>query len=459
MNLVKVSKDIFREYDIRGIFNDDLTADVAYTIGRSFATFAQINGNNEVIVGHDNRESSPILHDALIQGLLESGAYVVDLGLVTTPMYYFAKLNNHIVNGIMITASHNPKEYNGFKISFDISGNAYGEKIQSFAAFTNNLEFVQKEGNLHVLDIRDNYLNLIKDTVKLGNRKTKVVVDCGNGTGSIIIKEIMKMFDIETYYLYCESDPTFPNHHPDPAVAENMIDIGKKVVELGYDFGFSVDGDADRVGIVDSNGNYMTADLVMLIIYRYLYPTMRHKKAVYDVKCSRSLINGLKDLGLDCTMNRTGNSYLNHKVNQEHYDFGGEYSGHFFFRDRFMGFDDGIYAGLRLVEILSNTSQKIEELLQPLDKYFSTYEEKITVTDVEKFNIVDKVKEYCIEKGYNFVDIDGIRVEFDDGWGLIRASNTGPNITTRYEAKTEEKLSDIASEFNSLINSLKGSIS
>lgn len=454
MNLVKINEEIFREYDVRGIYEKDLNIDVAYTFGRSFGSYIQKFGNKEVIVGNDNRESGPILSNGLIKGLLESGVHVINLGLVTTPMYYFAKLSNKIESGIMITASHNPREYNGFKISFNIKGNACGKDITDFRDYTNKLEFKTGKGSITTLNIKENYLQAVKKGIDLGNRKVKVVFDCGNGTGSVIIKDILDMFNIEYELLYCDSDPTFPNHHPDPCVHANMIDLGNKVKELGYDLGIGIDGDADRVGLVDENGNVISTDLIMAIVYRYLEPNMKQRKAIYDVKCSKALIDELDRLGLEQTMNRTGNSYNNLAINEGHYDFGGEYSGHVWFTDKWLGFDDGIYAGMRLIEILSNTNKKTSELLEGLNKYYSTEELKFTAADNIKFAIVDKMKDYCKKKKYKTITVDGVRVLFDDSWALIRCSNTGPNITARFEANTEERLNEIKKEFIDKLNEL-----
>ncbi len=453
MKLTKITETIFREYDIRGIWEEEITEDVAYTIGRSFASYIQKDGLEQVIVGHDNRLSSPMIHEALLQGLQESGAHIIDLGLVTTPMYYYAKKKYQVPTGIMITASHNPKEYNGFKISFSLDGNACGKEITDFRDYTNALNFQEKEGNIEKIEIEQEYLEEVKKSISLGDRKVKVVFDCGNGTGSIIIQKILEMFDVEYQLLYCDSDPEFPNHHPDPCVRENMKDLSLKVKELGYDLGIGIDGDADRVGLVDENGNILGSDLIMLIVYRSLAATMKHKKAVYDVKCSKTLIDGLKELGLETEMARTGNSYMNLKINQEDYDFGGEYSGHLWFRDKWPGFDDGIYAGMRLVEILSHTTKKTSELLENIHTYYSTEELKFHAPDEIKFEVVENIKEYCREKGYSMVTVDGVRVEFEDGWALVRCSNTGPNITARFEARKEDRLKEIEEEFTSLLTS------
>jgi len=454
MKLTKdINPNIFREYDLRGIANTDLTEDVAYTLGKSYGTYMKNQNINKVIVGHDNRTTSPMLNKSLIQGIIDTGVDVVSLGLVTTPMYYFAKIYYNIPAGIMITASHNPKEYNGFKISFSKIGNACGKLIEDFKDFTYKQNFLtQKQGTITNENIKEAYLQNIKNSIDLGTRKIKVVVDCGNGTGSIIIKDILNMFDIDYELIYCDSNPDFPNHTPDPAVSEYMLDLSKKVRETKSDFGIGIDGDADRVGVVDENGKFITADLLMLIIYRYLDKNLKNRKGLFDVKCSRTLIDGLNQINIEPVMNRTGNSYQNIKMQEGNFDFGGEYSGHLYFRDKYQGFDDGIYAGLRIIELLSKTDKKFSDLLDNTNKYYSTEETKIKVTEENKFDIVNKVKAYADKKGYKYEDIDGVRVEFDDSWGLIRASNTGPNLTIRFEAKTEDRLKEIEEEFTNEIN-------
>lgn len=445
-----INDKIFREYDIRGIYGVDLDFNKAYMIGKSFGTYID---EKKVIVGHDNRLSSPELNEGLIKGLLETGINVIDLGLVTTPMYYYAKKKLKIKNGIMITASHNPKEYNGFKISFDIMGNAYGKYIYDFRDFVKKQIYTEGLGILEHYNIKEEYLNEVKNSVNLGDKKIKCVFDCGNGTGSIIIKDIVSMFNIDAVFINCDSDGNFPNHHPDPSVEENMEQLKRKVIETKSDLGIGIDGDADRVGFVLNTGKYITIDLAMIIYYRNL--KLKEKKALYDVKCSRSLIDELEKLGFTHEMYRTGNSYMNMKINTDNYEFAGEYSGHLWFKDKWLGFDDGIYAGLRMIELLSLSDKTISEHLENINKYYSTNEIKIPVTDENKFKIVDNVKEYSISKGYKIITIDGVRVEMPNSWALIRCSNTGPNLTVRYEATTEEELHRIENEFNNLINKLK----
>jgi len=448
-----INKNIFREYDLRGIYNKEIDVHDAYTIGRSFGTYIKQFNETKTIVGYDNRHSSPELSEALIKGITDSGMNVINLGLVTTPMYYYAKKLYNINTGIMVTASHNPREYNGFKISFSSIGNAYGKLISDFREFTEKLNFDSGNGTYEEKDIKKDYIKLLCNNIKL-DKKIKVVVDCGNGTGSVIIKDILDNLNIEYYPLYCESDGNFPNHHPDPAVKENQKELAQKVVELGYDFGFGIDGDADRVGIVDEKGNIIPSDLYMIIMYRNLNKNLKTRKALFDVKCSRTLIDELKELNIEPLMYRTGASYTNMMMQKENIDFGGEYSGHLFFRDKFLGFDDGIYAGLRILEILSNSTKKLSELLENINTYYSTDELKATVTDENKFEIVEKIKQYCIDKKYKIIDIDGVRVEFEDSWALVRASNTGPNLTVRFEAKTKKRLEELNKEFQDLIHSL-----
>ncbi len=450
-----INKNIFREYDLRGVYPTDINMDTAYTIGLSFGSYIKEMGETATVIGRDNRLSGITLTNSLIYGIISTGIDVYDLGLVTTPMYYAYKKNNLMKTGIMVTASHNPKEYNGFKISFDHIGNAYGDAIKEFYKYTVQNNFQVGKGHIYKQSVRDYYLELIKDSINLGERKIKVVIDCGNGTGSVIVKEVMKMFEnIDTTFLYCDSNPEFPNHHPDPAESKNMIDLGKKVVELKADFGIGIDGDADRVGIVDHTGKLIPVDKVMLIVYRALNDVLTHRNALFDVKCGMTLIDGLDALKINKTMYRTGASYTNMMVNTGDFDFGGEFSGHLFFKDKFKGFDDGIYAGLRIIEILSNTNGRLIDLLANTTNYFSTEEIKFKTTEDKKFQLVDKIKDYVIKKKYEFLDIDGVRVIFKDGWALIRASNTGPNLTLRFEAKTKERLNEIETEFKTYLETI-----
>ena len=459
-----INPNIFRGYDIRAIYGKDLDENIAYTIGLAYAKYIRNNGYDRCVIGRDNRSSSLPLSEALIQGIIEGdNIEVIDIGLVTTPMYYYGQIflndGKNIMPGIMITASHNPKEYNGMKMTVNDFGNACGEMIQEFRRFVeeNSKNEVNNERDVlgHVVkeNIREGYLSLVKKSIDLGDKKIKVVVDTANGTASIIAQEMFDMFKdkIEMIPLYMESDPEFPNHHPDPSVESNNEDLKKAVLENKADLGIGIDGDGDRVGIIDENGKMIFADFYAIIIWRYLMDKVTNKKALFDVKCTKSLADEIEKLGGTPVCYRTGNSYMKAKMRDDDFMFGSELSGHVWFRDKWPNIDDGLYAGLRLIEIMSKTGKSITEMLEGINKYYSTPEIKFEASDDVKFKIIEKIKEYCIDKGYKINDIDGVRAEFDNGWALVRASNTGPNITARFEGKTEEDMETIKDEFIRLI--------
>ena len=449
-----INKEIFRGYDIRAIYGTDLTENVAYTIGLGFGTYVQNKGYDMCVVGHDIRNSSIPLIDALIKGITETGLNVTNIGLVTTPMYYFAQKELKIYPGVMVTASHNPKEYNGFKIAFDDFGNACGELIQEFRRFIEEGNFKVGNGTVTFEDVEERYLKLIKNSIDedMGSKKVKVVVDGANATGCIVASKAFNMFkNIELIPLYLEPDANFPNHHPDPCVEKNNDMLKKMVLENKADLGIGLDGDSDRVGIIDEKGNMIYIDLFAIIIWRNIMGKVSNKNALFDVKCSKSLADEIVKLGGTPVCYRTGNSYMKAKMVEGKFAFGSELSGHVFFNDKWPNIDDGIYAGLRLIEILSNTDKTLSQLLEGINKYYATPEIKIKSTDSEKFKIVEKVKIYCINKNYDINDIDGVRVTFNDGWALVRASNTGPDITARFEAVSEERANEIKEEFMNLI--------
>ena len=453
---MKLNRLMFREYDIRGIWNEDITEEISYSIGRAHATKLLSFGKNKMIVGYDNRLSSPIIEENLVKGLTEGGVNVVRLGLVTTPMYYYAWDKLNIRAGIMITASHNPKEYNGFKMSYNGIHNMFGKDVSDLYYVIINGIYSEGNGTIEYADIKEDYVKMIHNHIDMGNNKLKVVYDCGNGTTSIVAHDIFKSNEyIEYIPLFDESDGTFPNHHPDPAVEENLKQLKEKVLEVKADCGIAFDGDGDRVGAVDNQGNMIPIDKFMIIIWRDIYNKVAKKEGFFDVKCSKALKDELIKLGVKPVETRTGNSYTKKISVENDYPFGGEMSGHLYFRDKFIGNDDGIYAGLRLVEILSKTNKKCTELLDNIPVYYSTDENKVPVEDAIKDKIVSRVEDYAKEKGYNYLTIDGVKVLYDDGFALVRKSNTTPNITTRYEAKTKERLEEITNEYNSLLDKLK----
>lgn len=453
---MNLNKNIFREYDIRGIYPTDIDENIAYKIGRAYATKLLSFGKKEMIVGYDNRLSSESLEESLVKGLTDSGVNVVRLGLVTTPMYYYAWEKLNIKAGIMITASHNPKEYNGFKMSYNGIHNMFGKDVTDLYYIILNNIFTEGKGTVTNVDIKEDYVNMIHNHINMGNNKLKIVYDCGNGTTSVVAKDIfISNENIEYIPLFAESDPNFPNHHPDPAEEANLEQLKQKVKETNADCGIAFDGDGDRIGVVDNNGTFIPADQYMIIIWRDIYNKVDKKEGFFDVKCSKSLEDELIKLGIKPVCTRTGNSYTKKESYDNNYPFGGEYSGHLYFRDRFIGTDDGIYCGLRFVEILSRSQNKASELLNGINRYFSTPEERISVKDEKKDYIVSRVEEYCKNKEYNYSTTDGIKVLYEDGFVLVRKSNTGPNLTLRYEATTKEKLEERKQEFDSLVNKLK----
>lgn len=453
---MKLNKEIFREYDIRGIWEKDIDEEVSYHIGRAFATKLLSYGKDTMIVGYDNRISSKTIEESLVKGLTDSGVNVVRLGLVTTPMYYYAWDKLNIKCGIMITASHNPKEYNGFKMSYNGIHNCFGKEVLDLYYVIINGIYAEGRGTISNYNIQEDYIKMIKEHINLGNNKLKVVYDCGNGTTSIVAKDIfVSNKNIEYIPLYNTSDGSFPNHNPDPAVEENLTDLKRKVLEVHADCGIAFDGDGDRVGVVSEKGEYIEIDKYMIIIWRNIYNKVKNKKGFYDVKCSNVLKDELIKLGIKPIETRTGNSYTKKISYENDYPFGGEYSGHLYFRDKFIGNDDGIYGGLRLVEILSNKKTTVSEELKDISVYYSSKEVKLPVEDSKKAVIIDRVEEYVKNKGYTYHTIDGVKVIYPDGFALIRKSNTSPNIITRYESKDKEKLKLIEEEFTSLLNKLK----
>ena len=451
---MKVNKLMFREYDIRGIYGEDIDEEVSYLIGRAFASKLTKLGLNKTVLAHDNRLSSPVIKENLLRGLIDSGITVYDLGLASTPMCYFATNYYNVNTSMMITASHNPKEYNGFKFSYNGIHNAFGDQVREIYDIIERKDFVDGQGKVIPKDIRSEYIKLLTSNIKLGKRKIKVVYDCGNGTTSIIADDIFKQLNVEAIPLYNISDGSFPNHHPDPCVEENNRDLKEMVIKNKADLGVGFDGDGDRVGVIDEKGNMIDIDKYMIIMWRYLCDKVNKKEGFFDVKCTKALEDELIKLGVKPVETRTGNSYTRKISHDGNYPLGGELSGHVYYRDKFPGYDDGIYAGLRIVERLSHTNEKLSELLNGINKYYSTKELKIQVEDTEKFKIIDKVKEYAIHKNYNIVTLDGVKVKFDDGFALVRASNTGPNITMRYEGNTRLRLKEIEDEFNNVVDKI-----
>lgn len=451
MDIVKPIKEIFKAYDIRGKFPDEINRDVAYTIGKAYGTKLLSIGKNKCIVGYDNRESSIELSLSLSLGILSTGVDVINLGLVTTPMAIYSKEVLKIPSYVMVTASHNPKDDNGFKFSFDESGNVKGDDIDKFYDLVINGNFKEGMGKFSRYNVEKDYLELFRRGINLGNKKLKVVIDLANGTTSCIARELFEQFDIDLTIINEESDSSFPNHHPDPCVAANQKQLQDKVLELHADLGIGFDGDGDRCGIVDNLGNIIPTDIYMAIMCKDIILNNEDKRILYDVKCSNALKDEIVKWGGIPICYRTGASYTMAKVIDDNILFGGEYSGHVFFNDRIPVIGSGIYAGLRMVEVLSKTDKKLSDLVEGISKYYSTEEIKIHSPNDIKDRVIEDIKKYCINMRFNIDLTDGVKIIRPDSWALIRVSNTGPNITVRFEADTEDKLFLIKREFTNLV--------
>ncbi|KKC30297.1 MAG: phosphomannomutase/phosphoglucomutase [Caldanaerobacter subterraneus] len=444
---MKLNENMFRMYDIRGIWGEDLIEETAEVIGKAFGTYVKQKGINSVLVGRDNRISSKPIRDALIKGLTSTGCDVLDVGVLTTPAFYYSNILYNSQAGMMITASHNPPQFNGFKVMVGPS-TIYGEELKKIYYIAEKGEFEKGSGEVKYAYPINSYINMIKEKVKLGDRKLKVVVDCGNGTASLFYPDVIYNLGCEVYPLYCESDPTFPNHFPDPVKEENLKDLIEEVKRVKADLGIAFDGDGDRIGVVDEKGNIIWGDMLMILYWREIMKKHPGAEAIVEVKCSQALVEEIEKLGGKPVFYKTGHSLIKAKMKEINAVFTGEMSGHMFFADEYYGFDDAAYAAARLLRILSNTDKSLSELLADVPKYPSTPEIRLECSDERKFDVVKGVTEHFREKGYNIIDVDGARVLFDGGWGLVRASNTGPELIVRCEARTSEKLEEIKKELS-----------
>ncbi len=443
--------EIFREYDIRGKVPKDINEDVAYLIGKGYGSFLQeFLKQKACIVSHDNRISSESLHVSLINGLLSTGIKVIDYGLTTTPMHYYARHVNNLF-GIMITASHNPSDENGFKFSFDEYANARGIMVKDLKTYIDKGKFIEGKGTVEHKNIKDEYIDYVISNLKLGKRRLKVVLDPANGTTTCIIKDIYDKLNLDVTIINGESDGTFPNHHPDPSIEANLKDLKKKVKELKADIGISFDGDGDRIGIVDNNGKVVSIEEYGIIILRNIIDKVKNKKFLYDAKCSDNFKDEVIRLGGTPVICRTGSSYTQEKVLKENIPLGIQYVGHISLNDRLFSTESAMYSSLRLIEVLTRTTKSLSELTDTIPKYFNTPEEKFKSTDKKKLEVINNIKKYCDEKKYKYIEIDGLKVIFKDSWAYVRASNTGPNITLRCESKKKEDLDNLVKLFRTLI--------
>jgi phosphomannomutase / phosphoglucomutase len=448
-----ISRAIFREYDIRGIAGKDLTEEVAAAVAGAYAAFLAERGvKGALAVGRDNRPSGEGLHRALVGGLLASGVDVVDVGVVPTPLAYWSQHNLAVVGGIQITGSHNPPEYNGFKLGLDTSS-IYGADIQHIYELALAGKFPRGKGTLRGEQVIDRYIDDIAARVGKLRRALKVVIDCGNGAGALVAPKLFPKLGIKPRYLFCESDGTFPNHHPDPTVPKNLEALIAAVKQDQADIGIAFDGDADRIGVIDHTGEIIWGDYLLIIYARdALARTGKGQSIVFDVKASQALPEAIEKAGGIPVMWKTGHSLIEEKMHETHAPVAGEMSGHMFFAEGFYGFDDALYGAARLLRIVAESGKTVRDLLADVPRFVSTPEIRLDCPDDKKFGIVEEAQKYFGAK-YKVNTVDGARVLFGDGWGLIRASNTQPVLVMRFEARTKEQLEKIRSEMQGWLRS------
>ena len=441
---MKVATSIFREYDIRGKYPQELNEESIKKIAYAIVKKCRKENVGSLVVGRDGRLSGPSLIDAFCDSLINSGINVINIGLVTSPMLYFAAKKEISKSGIIITGSHNPKNYNGIKMVIDdkpVSGSEILELMEDISP----LESLKK-GSLVFEDIKDSYLDEIVSNIKLSNKpKLKVVLDCGNGAAGCVAPELFKKLGCDVYELFSEVDGNFPNHHPDPGKIENLKDLILEVQKQSADVGLAFDGDGDRLGLVTNKGEVIFPDKLMMLFSQDIL-SREKGKIVFDVKCSNHLENIISENGGEPIMTPTGHFHIKKAIKKTGALLAGEMSGHIFFNDKWHGFDDGPYSGARAIEIISNSDKSISDLIAVLPKSFSTPELNILVSDKTKFDIVESFAKDCSLKGEK-ITIDGLRINFDNGWGLIRASNTTPKLVLRFEGDSLKDMEEIKSKF------------
>ncbi len=449
---MEINPNVFREYDIRGIVDRDLTEDFVYHLGKGCGTYFSRNGVKKIALGRDCRLSSPSFRKRFLEGITETGCHVIDVGVVPTPVLYFALFNLDVKGGVQVTGSHNPPDNNGFKVCVGTS-TIYGEEIQKIRRIMQSGKFAQGKGDVEERDIAPRYKEYILNHLAPGNAKRTVVVDAGNGMGGVIAVPLYRKMGFEVIPLFCEPDGHFPNHHPDPTIPENVKSLIEEVALKKADLGIAFDGDVDRIGVVDESGNIIWGDQLMVIFSRSILKQFPGSTFIAEVKCSQTLFDDIARNGGNPIMWKVGHSLIKAKMKEEKALLAGEMSGHLFFADRYFGYDDAIYAGARLLEILSNTTGRLSDLLSGIPKMVNTPEIRMECADDRKFHVVAQLAEEFKRK-YRVIDIDGVRVLFPDGWGLVRASNTQPVLVLRFEASSQESLGRIQGLVMEKLNSL-----
>ena len=451
---MKLNENIFRANDIRGIALEDLTEEVIFALGRALGTESLNRKQDDFIIGRDGRISSPLLFEWLSEGVLSTGCNVIDIGVVPSPVLYHATFNLSSSSGVVITGSHNPSNYNGFKILFN-NNSTSSEEIQSIKKRIKEQDFLSGAGRIESLDVVESYVEEVKNNIKL-SRPMNISIDCGNGAAGVVAEKVYKGIGCEVEGLYCDLDGNFPNHHPDPSKPENVEDLIELVLKNKSEIGLAFDGDADRLGIISPTGEMIFPDMQMIVFSEHILKKKPNSKIVFDVKCSKLLEEAiLKSNGIPI-MSKTGHTFIKSMIRDHGAILGGEMSGHIFFNDRWPGFDDGVYAGARMLEILSHSEG--EDIFRTLPKLVSTPEINIETTDEDKFSIINDFKKISNFEDGKIIDIDGIRVEFDNGWGLLRASNTSPVLVLRFEADSSEALNNIKERFKDTLNKIEPSL-
>lgn len=438
-----MNPQIFREYDIRGVVGRDFDAADVERIGLAFGTYVRQRGGKRLAVGRDHRLSSESFRAALSKGLQATGCDIVDVGLVPTPLLYFSLFHLNTDGGCMITASHNPAEYNGIKLCFG-QGALHGEEIQRIGRLAEHGPFTEGTSQRTEAEVRSPYMAYITNQIQL-RRPLRVVVDAGNGTSGLVIQDLLRRLGCEVYELFCDVDGTFPNHHPDPTVPENLTEIIREVKVRQADVGLAYDGDSDRLGVIDERGEIIWGDRLLVLFAREILSRRPNAKVIFDVKCSQVLVDDIRQHGGKPIMWMTGHSLIKKKLYEEQAVLAGEMSGHLFFADGYFGYDDALYASCRLLQILDRTNAPLSSLLADLAVTYSTPEIRVTCADEDKFLVVEQLKTRFQQGGQvcEVITIDGARIVFSDGWGLVRASNTQPALVLRFEATTAERLEAI----------------
>ena len=443
-----MNPNVFREYDVRGVVGTDLNEEFVFNLGRSIGTYAAGYKIRKMTIGRDCRLSSDDYHQSLIKGLNSSGIETIDIGLCATPMLYFSIRHLNVEGGVMITGSHNPPEFNGFKICIG-NDTIYGENIQKLRKIMEIGQYSAGCASSSFQDITAAYSNYLFDNVKI-TRNIKVAVDAGNGVGGKFGLPILERYGCEVIPLYCEPDGHFPNHFPDPTVEENLADLIKIVHEQKADLGIAFDGDADRLGVISDNGEIIWGDKLLLLFAREILKQKPGSAIIGEVKCSQVLYDDIKKHSGRAIMWKAGHSLIKAKMKEEKAVLGGEMSGHLFFADRYFGYDDAIYAAIRLLEILSSTGQKMSELLADVPRTFATPEIRMDCADDKKAQVVERIKKH-FQNNPGLIDIDGVRIPYEDGWALVRSSNTQPVIVLRFEASSAASLQKIRAEVENLL--------